>query len=65
MCNLTAEIENSELLYLGNEFELKMVLNNVTNESNKTKFSYEVTNAKKIIRAYDTFKLESGRNKSK
>jgi uncharacterized pyridoxamine 5'-phosphate oxidase family protein len=64
MCNLTAEINNVDLKYLGNEFEVRMVLNNMISAHHKNSFSYEIMSEKKIIRSYDTFELPPGRNKS-
>jgi hypothetical protein len=65
MCTLKMNVINPDMDYLGNEFDVRMVLNNNIDTQNQSKFNFRVTSAKHIVRIYDTFMLEPGQNKSK
>ena len=64
MCTLRLVVNNPEMDHLGNEFDVRMILNNNIDAQNQSKFNFRVTSAKHIVRIYDTFMLPPGQNKS-
>ena len=64
MCSLILEVDNDEMKYLGNEFEIKMILNNKFIESNPNRFAFRVSSSTHIVRIYDTFRIGTGQNNS-
>lgn len=65
MCTLKLDVSNPDMTYLGNEFDVRMILNNNIDVQNQSKFVFRVTSAKHTVRIYDTFMLDRGQNKSR
>ena len=65
MCKLKLDVINPDMMYLGNEFDIRMILNNHINTETQSKFNFRVSSAKHTVRIYDTFMLAPGQNKSK
>lgn len=65
MCSLALHVFNPEMTYLGNEFDVRMILNNNLQDENANKFTFRVSSAEHTVRVYDTFTLEPGQNMSR
>lgn len=64
MCKLKLDVINPDMMYLGNEFDVRMILNNNINIETQSKFNFRVSSAEHTVRIYDTFMLTPGQNKS-
>ena len=65
MCSLSVNIVNTDMKYLGTEFELRMVVNNRPAFNFENRFAFKVDSTQQMTRIYDTFMLEPGSNSSK
>lgn len=62
MCSLSVEVSNRDLVYLGSEFELRLVVNNEIDEIDKNRFIFKVGSEDEVTHVYKTFVLDSGKN---